>query len=184
MEAAGKITRLFRTLSLESCYRDTTTNECDASKSKENGFLIGVGPFGLCATATWQLDAGHPHSCHRSSQLEEPAKNELSRAHIRPPALQLRKMAARALARVTTRSLRRRASSAAATAFIEPPPFEPPAKDALGPFADTDALDVAGRLTEDEVLIRATARQYCQEKLAPRLIEANRHELVDRDIFR
>ena len=30
------------------------------------------------------------------------------------------------------------------------------------------------------MLIRATARQYCQEKLAPRIIEANRHELVER----
>ena len=91
----------------------------------------------------------------------------------------------RALTRAT-RALtrRRRASSAAATTFIEPPPFEPPAKDALGPFSDTDVLDITGRLTEDEVLIRATARQYCQEKLAPRIIEANRHELVDRDIFR
>ena len=93
-------------------------------------------------------------------------------------------MAARALARVATRSLRRRASSAAATTYIEPPPFEPPAKDALGPFEDTDVLDITGRLTEDEVLIRATARQYCQEKLAPRIVEANRHELVERDVFR
>ena len=91
----------------------------------------------------------------------------------------------RALARVTARSLtRRRASSAAATTFIEPPPFEQPAKDALGSFDDADVLDITGRLTEDEVLIRATARQYCQEKLAPRIVEANRHELVERDIFR
>ena len=78
----------------------------------------------------------------------------------------------------------RRASSAAATTYVDPPPFEPPAKDALGPFDDADVLDITGRLTEDEVLIRATARQYCQEKLAPRIVEANRNELVDRDIFR
>ena len=86
----------------------------------------------------------------------------------------------RALARATRALARRRRDASSHAA----PTFEPPAKDALGPFDDGDVLDVGGRLTEDEVLIRATARQYCQEKLAPRIVEANRHELVDRDIFR
>ena len=34
LEAAGKMRRLFRMLSLESSYRDTTTNECDACKKQ------------------------------------------------------------------------------------------------------------------------------------------------------
>ena len=39
------------------------------------------------------------------------------------------------------------------------------------------------QLSDDERLIRDTARDYCQDKLAPRAIEANRHEVFDRDIM-
>ncbi len=38
------------------------------------------------------------------------------------------------------------------------------------------------QLHEDERLIRDTARDYCQEKLLPRIVEANRHEIFDREI--
>ncbi|KAH8055269.1 glutaryl-CoA dehydrogenase [Aureococcus anophagefferens] len=58
-----------------------------------------------------------------------------------------------------------------------------PAKDGFVPFDASDALNVGGRLTEDEQLIRETARSYCQEQLLPR-IAANRHEALDRAIFR
>ena len=88
----------------------------------------------------------------------------------------------RALTRVTARS-HAAAPPPPPPTFIEPPPFEPPVKTRSAPLADTGVL-ATGRLTEDEVLIRATARQYCQEKLAPRIVEAHRHELVDSDVFR
>jgi len=40
------------------------------------------------------------------------------------------------------------------------------------------------QLSEDERLIRDTAQGYCQDQLMPRILEANRHEKFDRDIFR
>ena len=39
------------------------------------------------------------------------------------------------------------------------------------------------QLTEDERAIRDAAREYCQEKLFPRVLEANRHEKFDREIM-
>uniref|UniRef100_A0A3Q3ENA5 Glutaryl-CoA dehydrogenase, mitochondrial n=1 Tax=Labrus bergylta TaxID=56723 RepID=A0A3Q3ENA5_9LABR len=39
-----------------------------------------------------------------------------------------------------------------------------------------DALDLEGQLTEDEIMIRDSFRTYCQEKLMPRIILANRNE--------
>ena len=39
------------------------------------------------------------------------------------------------------------------------------------------------QLTEEERMIRDSAHAYCQDKLMPRIIEANRHENFDRDIL-
>lgn len=39
-----------------------------------------------------------------------------------------------------------------------------------------DALNLEGQLTEEEVMIRDSFRDYCQEKLMPRILMANRHE--------
>ena len=39
------------------------------------------------------------------------------------------------------------------------------------------------QLTDEERMIRDTARKYCQDKLMPRILEANRHETFDRDIM-
>jgi glutaryl-CoA dehydrogenase len=39
------------------------------------------------------------------------------------------------------------------------------------------------QLSEDERLIQDAARAYCQDKLMPRIIEANRHEKFDRSIM-
>lgn len=39
-----------------------------------------------------------------------------------------------------------------------------------------DALDLEGQLTEEEIMIRDSFRDYCQEKLMPRILMANRHE--------
>jgi glutaryl-CoA dehydrogenase len=38
-------------------------------------------------------------------------------------------------------------------------------------------------LTDDERLIQDTVARYCQDRLQPRILEANRQETVDRDIF-
>ena len=39
------------------------------------------------------------------------------------------------------------------------------------------------QLTDDERLVRDSAHAYCQEKLQPRILEANRHEKFDREIL-
>src|SRR5690606_11212460 len=38
-------------------------------------------------------------------------------------------------------------------------------------------------LTEEERMVRDAARDYCQSRLAPRVLEANRHERFDRAIM-
>jgi glutaryl-CoA dehydrogenase len=50
-------------------------------------------------------------------------------------------------------------------------------------FTWDDALLLDDQLTEDERMIRDAAHQYCQEKLFPRVLEANRHERFDREIM-
>ena len=50
-------------------------------------------------------------------------------------------------------------------------------------FAWDDPFRLDEQLTEDERLIRDSAREYAQKRLMPRILEANRHELVDRTIF-
>ena len=42
-----------------------------------------------------------------------------------------------------------------------------------------DALCLDDLLTEDELAIRDMARAYAQNKLMPRILEANRHETFD-----
>ena len=46
-----------------------------------------------------------------------------------------------------------------------------------------DPLGVESRLSEEERLVRDTARQYCQERLMPRVLEANRNEHFDTAIL-
>ena len=46
-----------------------------------------------------------------------------------------------------------------------------------------DPLLLEDQLTEDERMVRDTARGYAQDKLMPRVLEANRHEKFDREIF-
>jgi glutaryl-CoA dehydrogenase len=46
-----------------------------------------------------------------------------------------------------------------------------------------DALDLEGELTEDERMVRDTARGYAQDKLMPRVLTAYREERFDREIF-
>jgi glutaryl-CoA dehydrogenase len=46
-----------------------------------------------------------------------------------------------------------------------------------------DPLDLEGELTEDERMVRDTARGYAQDKLMPRVLLAYREERFDREIF-
>jgi glutaryl-CoA dehydrogenase len=48
-------------------------------------------------------------------------------------------------------------------------------------WADPLLLDES--LSEDERMVRDSARAYCQEKLFPRVLAANRHERFDREIM-
>ena len=48
-------------------------------------------------------------------------------------------------------------------------------------WADPLRLDAA--LSEEERMVRDSAHDYCQEKLFPRVLEANRHERFDREIM-
>jgi glutaryl-CoA dehydrogenase len=50
-------------------------------------------------------------------------------------------------------------------------------------FAWDDPFRVDQQLSEDERLIQETARGYAQERLMPRIREANRHEIVEREIL-
>jgi glutaryl-CoA dehydrogenase len=51
-------------------------------------------------------------------------------------------------------------------------------------FDWSDPLLLDRQLTDEERLVRDTARAYCQEKLAPRVLEMFRHERPDPSIFR
>ena len=57
------------------------------------------------------------------------------------------------------------------------------AKRPLPAFKWEDALLLEDQLGEDERAIRDAAHEYCQEKLAPRILLAHRHETFDRDIM-
>jgi glutaryl-CoA dehydrogenase len=50
-------------------------------------------------------------------------------------------------------------------------------------FVWEDPLLLEDQLSDDERMIRDSARAYCQEKMMPRVLEANRHEKFDREIM-
>jgi glutaryl-CoA dehydrogenase len=50
-------------------------------------------------------------------------------------------------------------------------------------FKWDDPLLLEDQLTEEERMVRDSARAYCQEKLMPRVLLAHRHEKFDREIF-
>ena len=50
-------------------------------------------------------------------------------------------------------------------------------------FKWNDPLLLNDQLTDEERMIRDTARKFCQEKLMPRILEANRKEIFHREIM-
>jgi glutaryl-CoA dehydrogenase len=59
----------------------------------------------------------------------------------------------------------------------------PPGKTKLAPFAWEDPLLLEEQLTEDERMIRDAARAFCQDRLMPGVLMANRTESFDRSIM-
>ena len=57
-------------------------------------------------------------------------------------------------------------------------------KESKARFVWDDPLLLEDQLSEDERMVRDAARAYCQDKLAPRVLEAFRHEKTDPSIFR
>ena len=51
------------------------------------------------------------------------------------------------------------------------------------PFNWQDPFSFNSLLTEEERMIQDAAHAYCQEKLMPRILEANRHERFDVEIM-
>ncbi|XP_027441736.1 glutaryl-CoA dehydrogenase, mitochondrial isoform X2 [Zalophus californianus] len=90
-----------------------------------------------------------------------------------PPAAQmaLRRVSERLLSRGPGLSFLRGWGSAAAQTASRPE------------FDWRDPLMLEGQLTADEILIRDTFRTYCQERLMPRILLANRNEVFHREII-
>ena len=59
----------------------------------------------------------------------------------------------------------------------------PSPRAARATFAWDDPFLIEQQLTEDERMIRDTARDYAREKLAPRIVDAYARETTDREIF-
>src|SRR6266478_3642849 len=60
---------------------------------------------------------------------------------------------------------------------------QPTAVSAESVFDWTDPLLLEDALSDEERMVRDSAHAYCQEKLFPRVLEANRHEHFDREIM-
>src|SRR5260221_10910469 len=76
-----------------------------------------------------------------------------------------------------------RGSTAMTPASGATAPADRPTPAAKADFDWQDPLLLDDQLNEEERLIRDSPRQYCQEKLMPRILEANRHERFDRAII-
>lgn len=51
-------------------------------------------------------------------------------------------------------------------------------------FNHEDALNLNGQLKDDEILIRDSIRSYCEQRLMPRVLEANRKEVFHKEIMK
>jgi glutaryl-CoA dehydrogenase len=63
-----------------------------------------------------------------------------------------------------------------------PKPQDGAAASSPAKFDWLDPLHLAEQLTEEERLVQQAAHEYCQGRLMPRILEANRHERFDRAI--
>ena len=51
-------------------------------------------------------------------------------------------------------------------------------------MSNTDILLFESQLTDEELIIQKSANDYCQSKLMPRILEANRNEVFDKSIYK
>ncbi len=51
-------------------------------------------------------------------------------------------------------------------------------------MSSTDILLFESQLTDEELIIQKSANDYCQSKLMPRILEANRNEVFDKSIYK
>ena len=49
---------------------------------------------------------------------------------------------------------------------------------------NTDLLLFEEQLSDEELIIQKSAREYCQSELMPRILEANRNEIFDQSIYK
>ena len=49
---------------------------------------------------------------------------------------------------------------------------------------NTDILLFENQLSDEELIIQKSAREYCQSELMPRILEANRNEIFDQSIYK
>ena len=47
-----------------------------------------------------------------------------------------------------------------------------------------DILHFDDQLTEEELIIHRSAKEYCQKELLPRIVDANRNETFDKGIYK
>ena len=59
----------------------------------------------------------------------------------------------------------------------------PAVRRASPPFKWEDPFLLDELLTDEERMVKESAHQFCQERLMPRVLEANRHERFDREIM-
>ncbi len=71
----------------------------------------------------------------------------------------------------------------AAESAVQTAPAAAPASTKAS-FAWEDPLLLDDQLNEEERMLRDAARDYCQDKLKPRILEANRHERFDPEVMR
>ena len=51
-------------------------------------------------------------------------------------------------------------------------------------FNYEDAFNLEGQLSDDEIMIKDNFKSYCQEKLMPRILIANRNEIFHKEIMK
>ena len=51
-------------------------------------------------------------------------------------------------------------------------------------FSWNDPFKIVTLLSSEEIITRETVKSYCQDKLMPRILEANRKEYFDKDIMK
>jgi glutaryl-CoA dehydrogenase len=49
---------------------------------------------------------------------------------------------------------------------------------------NTDILLFENQLSDEELIIQKSAREYCQSELMPRILDANRNEIFDQSIYK